>query len=246
MAVGSRFLLVAVFLPCFAFCQSAQPSDPVQPGTIRKNDDNGSQQQEGKRIFWIIPNFRTSPTLAEYKPLNPKEKLNIAAQDSFDRGTVALAALFAGEGQLSNSNPSFGQGAKGYARYFGKAYADFVIGDFMTESIYPTILHQDPRYFRRGVGSGWSRFSYACGQIFWTHQDSGRSQFNFSEIAGNSAAVAISNLYYTDNRTAPNGISKLGVQLGVDMASNVLKEFWPDLSRKFSRKRRSKAADTGL
>lgn len=106
----------------------------------------------------------------------------------------------------------------------------------MTESIYPTILHQDPRYFRRGVGSGWSRFGYACGQIFWTHQDSGNSTFNFSEIAGNATAVAISNLYYTDNRTVSSGISKLGVQLGVDMASNVLKEFWPDLSRKFSRK----------
>jgi hypothetical protein len=26
------------------------------------------------------------------------------------------------------------------------------------------------------------------------------------------------------------------MQIGVDMASNVLKEFWPDISRKFSRK----------
>lgn len=248
--VGCRFSLVlvlggTVLLPCLAFCQSAPPGDPIQPGTIKKNDDNRSSEPEGKRIFWIIPNFRTSPTLAEYTPLTPKEKLNIAVQDSFDRGTIALAALFAGEGQLGNSNRSFGQGVEGYARYFGTSYADFVIGDFMTESIFPTVLHQDPRYFRRGVGSGWSRFGYACGQIFWTHQDSGHSQFNFSEIAGNSTAVAISNLYYTDNRTVSSGISKLGVQLGVDMASNVLKEFWPDLSRKFSRKPHSQAAGTG-
>jgi len=244
--MGPRFSVVAVLLPGLAFCQSAPPGDPpVQPGTIRKNDAAGSQEPKDKRIFWIVPNFRTSPTLAEYKPLTPKEKLNIAAQDSFDRGTIALAALFAGEGQLGNSNRSFGQGVEGYASYFGTAYADFVIGDFMTESIYPTILHQDPRYFRRSVGGGWSRLGYACGQIFWTHQDSGRSQFNFSEIAGNSTAVAISNLYYTDNRTVSSGISKLGVQLGVDMASNVLKEFWPDLSRKFSRKPHLQAAAAG-
>jgi hypothetical protein len=31
-------------------------------------------------------------------------------------------------------------------------------------------------------------------------------------------------------------VSSLGVQLGVDMAANVLKEFWPDLERKFKRK----------
>src|SRR5436309_9989923 len=114
MVVVRRYSVVAVLLPWLAFCQSASPDDPVQPGTIRKNDDNASQEQEGKRIFWIIPNFRTSPTLAEYKPLTPKEKLNIAVQDAFDPGTVALAALFAGEGQLGNSNRSFGQGVKGY------------------------------------------------------------------------------------------------------------------------------------
>jgi hypothetical protein len=74
------------------------------------------------------------------------------------------------------------------------------------------------------------------GQIFWTHTDSGGTQFNYSEVVGNSAAVAISNAYYVDNRTAADGVSKLGVQLGVDMASNILKEFWPDLERKLARK----------
>jgi len=111
-----------------------------------------------------------------------------------------------------------------------------VIGDYMTEAVFPTILHQDPRYFRRGTGSGWSRLGYAAGQIFWTHNDSGRGQFNFSEIAGNSTAVAISMAYYPENRDVADGVSKLGSQLGVDMASNILKEFWPDLERKFSRK----------
>ena len=101
------------------------------------------------------------------------------------------------------------------------------------------MLHQDPRYFRRGTGSGWSRLASAAGQIFWTHTDSDHAQFNFSEIIGNSTAVAISTAYYPDNRTATNAISKLGVQLGVDMASNVLKEFWPDINRKLSRNPRA-------
>ncbi len=90
-------------------------------------------------------------------PLTTQGKFKIGAQDAFDRGTIALAALFAGEGMLVKSNPSFGQGAAGYGRYFGTAYADFVIGDFMTTSVFPTIFHQDPRYFRQGKGSGMSR-----------------------------------------------------------------------------------------
>jgi hypothetical protein len=200
--------------------------------------DDPPVEQESKRILWIVPNYRTSPSLKNYTPLTAAEKFKVASQDAFDPGTMALAALFAGESQLTNQNQSFGQGTAGYARYLGTAYADFVIGDYMTEAFFPTMLHQDPRYFRRGTGSGWSRLGYAMGQIFWTHTDSGGTQFNYSEVVGNSAAVAISNSYYADNRDAKEAVSKLGVQLGVDMTANVLKEFWPELERKLRRKHR--------
>lgn len=169
--------------------------------------------------------------------MTPKQKLTIATKDAFDRGTFILAVLFAGEGQLTNSDPSFGQGVAGYGRYLGTAYADFVIGDYMTEGFYPVLLHQDPRYFRDGAGSTRSRLFYAMGQIFLTHGDNGKTQFNFSEIVGNSTAVAISESYYPDNRDWQDAVQGLGTQLGVDMASNILKEFWPDLERKFGHRK---------
>jgi hypothetical protein len=191
---------------------------------------------ESTRIFGIFPNYRTWPSLTNYKPLSAKEKFAIARADSFDRGTIFLAAVFAVDAEHTNANPSFGQGIEGYSRAFGAAYGDIIIGNYMTEAIYPALLHQDPRYFRRGIGSKWSRLGYAMGQIFWTHTDSDRTEFNYSEILGNSTAVAISEAYYPDHRNAANAVGKLGTQVGVDMASNVLKEFWPDISREFSRK----------
>ena len=200
---------------------------------------DGVPQPESKRILWIIPNYRTFPSLTDYEPLTTTQKFKLASEDSFDRGTVALAALFAGEGQLTNGNKAFGQGAAGYGRYFGSAYGDLLIGNYMTEAVFPSVLHQDPRYFRRGTGSGLSRLGYAVKQTFWTHRDSGGTQFNYSEIVGNSVAVAISNAYYTDNRTARDDVSKLGLQIGVDMTANILKEFWPELRRKLQRKPRT-------
>src|SRR6202041_2876832 len=175
---------------------------------------------ESKRFFGIIPNNRTSPSLKDYQPLSPKQKFEIARQDSFDRGTVVLAAAFAGYDQLTNANRAFGQGLPGYGRYFGASYGDFVIGNYMSEAIFPALLHQDPRYFRRGLGGGWSGLGYSVGQIFWTHTDSDRTQFNYSEILGNSTAVAISSAYYPENRNVGDAATKLGVQIGVDMASN--------------------------
>ena len=222
--------LALALVCCCTFLANAQPADPA------------AAPKEHSRIFGIVPNYRTTPTLQNYQPLTSKQKFKIGTMDSFDRGTVILAAAFAGEGQLTKAQPSFGQGAKGYGRYFGTVYADLVIGDFLTESIYPTLLHQDPRYFRRGTGTGWSRLGYAAGQILWTHSDSGRRQINYSELIGNATAVAISNAYYPDTRTAGNASGKLSIQLAVDATSNVLKEFWPDIERKFSRKHPRPAA----
>jgi hypothetical protein len=229
--VLNRIALAGVGLAFFASMSPGQqtpPNAPAQPGVAQPQKE--PPPGESKRILGIIPNYRTSTSLQSYEPLSSGQKFKIASQDAFDRGTVVLAALFGGEGQLTNANRSFGQGGAGYGRYFGAAYGDLVIGDYIT------LLHQDPRYFRRGRGSGWSRLGYAMGQIFWTHADSGRTQFNYSEIVGNSTAVAISNAYYVDNRTVGDAVSKLGTQLGVDMASNILKEFWPELQRKFRRK----------
>jgi len=175
--------------------------------------------------------------LKESKPLTAGGKFKLAARDSFDPGTFLLAAVGAGIGQASNSRPSYGQGMAGYGRYYGATYGDFMIGSFMAKAAYPSLLHQDPRYFRRGTGSGWSRLRYAMGQTFITHGDNRRTQFNFSNICGNATAVAISTSYNPDNQTASDAVARLGIQLGVDMAGNVLKEFAADLSNKFPGKK---------
>jgi len=229
-----------VIAGCVAVSVSVSPCQQDPPASPEANQTNVAPHTD-KHILGIIPNFRTSPTPDTYAPISPGEKFRIARLDSFDRGTFLLAAAFAGESQLNNDNRAFGQGVKGYAQYLGAAYADFVIGNYMTEAIFPTMLHQDPRYFRRGKGSGLSRLGYSIGQIFWTHQDSGRTNFNFSEIFGNSTAVAISNIYYKDNRTAHDAVSSLALQVGVDTATNIMKEFWPDFDRRFRRKHADEA-----
>jgi hypothetical protein len=220
--------LACALLPAVSFAQDPLP-EPAS--SAAEHTDQGHQ-----RIFGIIPNYRTSPTLKDYHPLTPKEKFKVAAQDSFDRGTFVLAAMFAADAQWTNSTPSFGSGVRASARYYPAALSDLIVGDLMTEAVYPTALRQDPRYFRRGTGSGWTRLGYAVGQIFWTHTDSGGTQFNFSEIVGNATAVGIGNAYYPDNRTVSSNMSKLSLQIGVDVIANILKEFSPDLDRVFSRR----------
>jgi hypothetical protein len=150
-------------------------------------------------------------------------------KDSFDYPLVVLAAGLAGIGQWSNQNPSFGQEMGGFGKRFITGFADQSLGNVMTEGLFPSVLHEDPRYYRRGSGGTWSRTAYALSRLFVTPTDSGGMTFNYSEWAGNATAPAISNVYYPDGRTAGANLGKLGMQIGLDGFALVLKEFWPDI-----------------
>src|SRR5947209_9996462 len=92
--IAAAVTTVAFSLPLFG--QHSAP-DPPQPGVLKSQASlpcKESSEPESKRIFGIVPNYRTSPCLQNYKPLTPKEKFKIASQDSFDRGTFVLAAAF--------------------------------------------------------------------------------------------------------------------------------------------------------
>lgn len=233
--MGLKALAVSVFFLMTLWCQTAIPPNGSPP-----DQQPAAPEHEDKHILFIFPNYRTAPVPVPYKPISVREKWVMAAHDSFDRGTVMLAALVAAQGQLTRSNPQFGQEVEGYPRYFAASYADLVIGNHMTEAVFPTLLHQDPRYFRRGTGSTWSRLGYALGQTFWVHNDSGKMQFNYSEVLGNSAAVAISTTYYSNN-TASNAAVKLAMQIGFDAGANVLKEFSSDINRKLLHRNRGRS-----
>ena len=220
----SCLLLVSLSLTAWA-----QDQPPLQPGQTQP-----VQTEPDKRILGVLPNYRSAEASAPFVPLTVKQKFTIASKDSFDYPLVGLAAIIAAYGQLDNSNPSFGQGWAGYGRRVGTSYADQAIGNMMTEGIFPSMLHEDPRYFRRGYGSVWSRTVYAASRVFVTRTDSGGTRFNFSEVLGNATGTAISNAYYPDNRNASDNVEKLGAQIGIDAVSQVLKEFWPDIKRKLS------------
>jgi hypothetical protein len=194
---------------------------------------------EDKRIFGVIPNNRTTEGSVPFMPITAGRKMTIAFKDSFDWPVYPTAGLFAALYQIENQNPSFGQGMEGYAKRLATAYGDQMIGNMMTEGIVPSLLHEDPRYFRVGEGSKKSRLGKALLQIVVTHTDTGGRTFNFSEWGGNAAATAISNAYYPDTRNVSDNVEKWLVAVGTDAFSNVLKEFWPDVKSYFRRRHQS-------
>jgi hypothetical protein len=234
----SKHFLLPVFLmlgmiPVFG--QNAAQQDPApaaDPAPVQPGQTETGPPPPDKRIFGVLPNYRTANETAVYMPITWQHKFVIAAKDSFDYPLLGLAAVIAGEQQWANSNPSFGQGWGAYGHRVAVEYADQAIGNMMTEGIMPSILHEDPRYFRRGYGPFWSRTWYAATRVFVTRTDSGGTRFNYSEITGNAIGTAISNAYTPDQRDVSDNVETWWMQIGIDSASQVLKEFWPDVKHK--------------
>jgi hypothetical protein len=189
---------------------------------------------EAGRVFGVIPNNKIVPSTkaATEEPLTAGGKFELAWKDSIDPYTLVLAGFYAGIAQWQDDYPTWKLGGMGYAKRFGAAYADQVVGNYLTEAILPALLHEDPRYFRKGSGGGWARTSYALTRVLITRTDRGKNEFNYSEFVGNAAAAGISNLYYpASERTVGETGEKFAVQIVSDAAFNILLEFWPDMHR---------------
>jgi hypothetical protein len=212
--------------------------DAPQPAQLQSSQSNPKQgeqhyQVSKNHIFWVIPNYRSDEDPTKIKALTPGAKMKLAFYDSFDPSAFLVAGVFAGVGMAEREYGPFGNGAQGFAKYYGGAFADQAIGNIMSEGLFPSALHQDPRYFVRGKGGFWKRTGYALSREFITLGDDGREQFNTSELAGNAAAAGLSNLYYpAADRSLGNTANKWGQQIALDAVFNVAKEFWPDVRKR--------------
>ena len=190
-----------------------------------------------QRAYGVLPNYRFAEGQAQFQPLTAGQKFHIAWKDSTDWPVIPTTLMFTGIYHLENQNPSFGQGAAGFAHRFGTAYADQVIGNYFMEAIVPVVAHQDPRYFRLGHGSALVRAAYAVSRLFLAKSDSGHMTLNYGELGGNVIQIAIANSYYPDTRTITQNYQRMILQLCTDGISQMLKEFWPDVRNHFRRRR---------
>ena len=206
-----------------------KPTDPNNPND--PNDPNAQYGKQPKRILGIIPNYRAVSANTYLPPLSFEKKFWLATQDTFDYSNFLLVAGLAGVSQAQNSQPSFGQGAAGYGRYYWHTFADGGIENYMTEAIVPTVTREDPRYYTMGKGGFFKRAGYAVSRLVITRNDEGHRTFNISEIAGAGAAAGIANTYYHDQSNPwVKTYQRWGTEVGLDGIFNVLKEFWPDVN----------------
>jgi hypothetical protein len=198
-----------------------------------------------KRMFGMIPDFESAnDTAANQTPLTPHQKYVLALHNAFDFSAYVGDAFTAGIQQATNGQPHYGHGWGAYGERFVAAEADQTTGSLLTYGVFPSLLREDPRYFRQGTGSAASRLWYAVTRTFVTRRDDGTNGFNRSETIGQLVSCGISTSYYPAvDRSASRVFLNWGVNLGYNSGYNVLTEYYADmLNGVFHRPKRNAAA----
>lgn len=209
---------------------SANPQVPQQKSAA-PGQTADQQQKKPERLFYIIPVYNV--TYEKNPPaLTPAGKFRIFARNITDPYTIVSTAAQAGFDQAENHFPAYGQGAAGYGKRFGEDYGDTAIGGFLTTFAFPSLLHEDPRYFRKGEGGIGKRLGHAIANTFVTRTDSRGRSFNWANVLGRLTAGSVELSYYpASQRTAPRLFAGFGYSLGSSIVNNVFNEFGPDVER---------------
>jgi hypothetical protein len=207
------------------------------PKTKEQLADEQLKQEKKQRVLGFMPSFNTSYN-SEAVSLTKKQKFKLAFSQATDPFQFLIAGIAGGFSEAEGSDHGYGGGPVGYLKRVGADYADSFDGAMIGNALLPSILHQDPRFFRRGYGSAKRRVFYALSTSFVAkHDNTGKWEPNYSNLGGNLIAGAISTVYVPeDERTASNVIEGFALVTLEGAGGAVLQEFWPDISRKFFHK----------
>jgi hypothetical protein len=209
-----------------AYSDSANLPDAIS----RSHYEIPPSKQQPKRILGIMPNFRAVSAEA-MPPPTPKQAFKIATKNSFDYSSFISVGITSLWTESSNAHPSLGKGASGYWRYYWRGFLDKTDGKYLVTFAFPTVFHEDERYYAVGEGALWKRGIYASSRILITPNYQGHQTVNASELLGRGAAQAISLFYYPGkDRTAGEFAQRYGYALGSDALTNMFREFWPDIA----------------
>jgi hypothetical protein len=192
-------------------------------------EDLAEQQitaEEHQRILGVLPNFFVSyvPNAA---PLTSRQKFKLALVVSRDPLTFFTTGVNAGIEQAQGTFAGYGSGFAGYASRFGAGYGDHLSATFFGSAIYPSIFHQDPRYFYRGHGHIITRALYAISTVAICKGDNGKWQPNYSNVLGNLTSGAISSLYYPNSarHDIQTSVDNIFIGIGEGSIGTLFQEF---------------------
>jgi len=176
------------------------------------------------------------PSVTEWQPLTARQKFDVFLHSTYAPRTFANAAIdeAADRAKGHHLNREYETGFRGVGQRYGINLATNETDVFFQRFFFPTLLRQDPRYFRNPDLPAFQRALYAMSRVLITRTDAGGQTFNSSRILSIAATRAVSDLYVPGERQGMRPIGEcVSFTLLRDAGMNLVHEFWPDVRRKF-------------
>jgi len=220
---------------------AAQPAQQTDEQRHAEGEREVKAQTQ-QRMLGIVPAFN-EVIGGTAVPLTPKQKFKLFLVGSVDPYQFVIAGLDAGIEQAQDTYPEYHFGIQGYSRRYAASFFDNWDGNFWGNAVLPSLLKQDPRYFRLGHGSPIHRIVYTALSTVRAKGDNGKWQPNYSNVAGNFIGGAVSNFYYPQSDRGIELTLERGFTVTVEGVLGALaEEFYPDLAGMMQRRKARKDA----
>lgn len=233
-------------LLCYSFCfllvggirgaaqQAPLPEAPTpQPSVPQKvvTAPVEAVQAAGEHLRFTSDKLKRFLNQKDAGPLSPPDKARLAVRDVLDPFNGATILFDAGIAVGANANSVYGPGMKGFGKYVGVSYTQDISTEFFATFLVPSLLHQDPRYFRRPQAPVRERIVHSLTHVVWSQGDDGHGMLNYGALVGGAASLAVSNLYVPGQQTnLAASVQRYGIAMATAPIDNVISEFLPDVA----------------
>ncbi len=225
---GAMILILLSISLSPLWSQPAQPlpdaPSPVTDLSMRPVHTSGADYYAPSKWYGVVDPGEKVP------PLYARDKMMFWLHEETSPVGWFPVVASAGLEQLANEDPKYGSDSAAFGERVGAGTLRVSSYRFFSDSLLPTITHEDPRYFRKAFGSLTARSFFAVEQVFVGRRDNGSSGVNYSDIFGHLAGAALTTTYYPSPSVNGRVVMKSwGISLVGNAGGNLFLEFWPDV-----------------
>jgi hypothetical protein len=138
---------------------------------------------------------------------------------------TAIAALF---NEAINSPTEWGRGMEGFGKRAGNSFGQRTVKATVELGFSP-LTHEDLHFRRLGEGTVWTRVKHVMLGTFWVERDDGPGHtLAAGRITGALAAGQVSRIWMPARvANFGAGMRTGGGWLGLDVGTDLVREFWP-------------------
>ena len=168
-------------------------------------------------------------------PLTSKQKGYLALHNLTTPANLLTIVALSGFTIAIDSDSAYGPGLKGFGKNTGVSLLQDTTGEFFGAFLIPSLVHQDPRYFRMPKATIPRRIGHAVVRTFVANSDEGKLMPNYANLFTYPINAELSNLYVPGiHSDAPSTVERIVTGLATDPANNLITEFLPDVARHVS------------